>query len=822
MGMANARPGKWATRTDRIARLAATGLAMLLCAALPTGHALASCKTPLPDPGLRELDQLAEGDAERAITEARRRLAELPANDWATAAQLQAIVGDAEDTLDNDDDARQAVAAGRQALAALGDDRRMDSVSLRLQIVEADAAHAASELEAALAGLTEAEPRVGSESLGHACLLLVRSRIEGRLGRPETAAVDGIAAYRMATRLHEADAASEAAYQLSVTYRRAGLYDSSLQFADEVVAYTRAHGQLGLLATSLYARGQVLTVLGRYREALTAQADSAALSRRMHNDIGVAFTAQDSCSALIGLGRVNEADRLCGEAEPLFVAGGRRDQIVPVRLNQARIELLRNNPAGALARIDDVLRVGPEHVSRLYLGSLYHERANALERLGRPSEALHDLKEYERREGEQAALQRSLAVAVLQARQAAELSDAQRLDLESQVRAERARAASRATQLRLTLWLATAACGLVVLLGILLWVRARHQRVLRRNAEALEIHSRAIHSVREGVLLVAENDRIEYANPAASAILGIAGDELVGKGLGQVGIDPALFDRKESPQTGGLPSGGVELRWVAPGGRSVLLQLTSSVVPLTGRALRVCVLQDVTDLRRLERALLDGPSIAGVQLGSEVHEGIAQYLAGISMLIQNNIATGDAGHGALLSASHYLRETIVKVRALARGLSPVRVAGGTLAAALRQLASETASAAAGAIEVSCREEAEDVPLSAIESDQLYRIAQEVVARLAYQPGVRQIAIYLRVDGDVLVLSIDSMGAAAPVTLQPDDERWYQLIAYRLRLLGGTASFATLGADHQRVLVSLPRGQLADAPAGEAVAAPPAV
>ena len=817
--MAHVRPGNPAAGKNRFARLVATGLVALGCAVLSPGLAMASCKTPLPDPALRELDLLAQGDSERAISEARRRLAELPAGDWATAAQLQAIIADAEDTLDNDDEARQAIGAGRLALASLADDRRMDGVALRFQLVEADGAHTSTELETALAGLTEAEPRLSAESLGHACLLLVRSRTEGRLARPDTAAVDGIAAYRMATRLHEADAAAEAAYQLSVTYRRAGLYDSSLQFADEVVAYTRSRGQLGLLATSLYARGQVLTTQGRYREALTAQADSAALSRRMHNDIGVAFTALDSCSALVGLGRVKEAEKACGEAEPLFVSGGRRDQLVPIRLDQARLELLRDNPAGALAKIDEVLRVGPEHVSRLYLGSLYHERANALERLGRPTEALHDLKEYDRREGEQAALQRSLAVAVLQARQAAELSDAQRQDLESQVRAERARAASRATQLRLTLSLAMAACGLVVLLGILLWVRARHQRVLRRNAEALEIHSRAIHSVREGVLLVDENDRIEYANPAASAIFGIAGEDLVGKGLGQVGIDPALFDRQEPDQTGGLPSGGIELRWVAPGGRSLLLQLTSSVVPLRGRTLRVCVLQDVTDLRRLERALLDGPSIAGVRLGSEVHEGIAQDLAGISMLIQQNMSADDACHGALLAASNYLRETIVKVRALARGLSPVPVAGGTLAAALRQLAAETAAAAAGEVEVSCRLEAADVPLSAIESDQLYRIAQEVVARLAYLPGVRQIAIYLRVDGDVLILSIDSMGAVAPVAVQPDDERWYQLIAYRLRLLGGTASFATLGADHQRVLVSLPRGQLADLAAEPAMASP---
>jgi PAS domain S-box-containing protein len=804
MGMTDGRSGTAARRAGRTARLVATVLATCGCAVLPVWRADASCKTPLPDPSLRALDILAEGDSELAVKEARQRLAELPPSDWAGVAQVQAIIADAGDTLDDDDVALEAVAAGRAALASLADGSgRMDGVALRLQLVEADTAHGTTELEASLAALTEAESRVASSSLGHACLLLVRGRVEGRLGRPDTAARDGIASYRMAKRLNEPDAAAEAAYQLSVTYRRAGIYDSSLQFADEVVEYTRSRGQLGLLATALFARGQVLTAVGRYQEALTALADSAALSRRMHNDIGVAFTELDSCTALVGLGRVAEADRVCREAEPRFIAGHRSDQVVPIRLNQARIELLRNNPAAALARIDDVLRVGPEHVSRLYIGSLYRERANALERLGRPTEALHDLREYDRREGEQAALQKTLAVAVLQARQAAEQSDAQRLELESQIRAERARTASRATQLRLTLWLAVAASGLVVLLGFLLWLRARHQRVLRRNAEALEIHSRAIHSVREGVLLVTEDDRIEYANPAAAAILGITGEDLVGKALGQVGIDPALFASDPPVQGGGLPSGGVELRRVAPDGRSLVLQLTTSVVPLIGRKLRVCVFQDVTDLRRLERALLDGQSIAGVRLGSEVHEGIAQDLAGISMLLQTNSSGRDADSGAMLAAAGLLRETIAKLRALARGLSPVPVAGGTLAAALRQLAAET-EAAAG-IEVACRGDATDVPLSPIESDQLYRIAQEVVARLAHQPGLRRIAIDLRIDGEVVALSIDSVGAAVPLAFQPDDDRLHQLIAYRLRLLGGTASFAAIGPDHQRVMVSLPRG-----------------
>lgn len=237
MGFTDGRPG---TSARCSARLIGIVLASFGCIVFPSWRAEASCKAPLPDPSLHALDLLAEGDSEAAVKEARQSLAELPAGDWATAAQLQAIIADASDTLDDDVEALDAVAAGRAALASLGDTGgRMDSVALRLQLVEADTAHGSAELEAALAALTEAEPKVAVESVGHACLLLVRGRVEGGLGRPDTAASDGIASYRMARRLNEPDASAEAAYQLSVTYRRAGIYDSSLELADEVVGYTR-------------------------------------------------------------------------------------------------------------------------------------------------------------------------------------------------------------------------------------------------------------------------------------------------------------------------------------------------------------------------------------------------------------------------------------------------------------------------------------------------------------------------------------------------------------------------------------------------------
>jgi len=158
-------------------------------------------------------------------------------------------------------------------------------------------------------------------------------------------------------------------------------------------------------------------------------------------------------------------------------------------------------------------------------------------------------------------------------------------------------------------------------------------------------------------------------------------------------------------------------------------------------------------------------------------------------------------------------------RALARGLSPVQVAGGSLSLALSRLAAEVS--AGGSIDVVCRSELADLHLGALLSDHPYRIAQECLRICANQPDCRKIAIELRLTHEALVLR--SVGDREALTQRrAEDERGWGTIAYLARVFGGTARVEGLAVGGTRCIVSIPLETLAaglDAPAPALVLSP---
>lgn len=205
-------------RTAVLPGFALLGLCLLAAAAEP---APASCKTPLPDARLRALDDSAYVDPVRAV------------------------------------------AAGRRSLAALASKSATQGLGLRLALVEADTSQNAAELAAAVRSLDAWEARLTPRSLGHACLLPVRSRVQGRLVHQDIAARDGMEAYRLATELQAPDARTEATCQLAVTYERAAMYDDGLRMIAQVIDTTRARSQRGPLANALFVKAQNLHEMAR-------------------------------------------------------------------------------------------------------------------------------------------------------------------------------------------------------------------------------------------------------------------------------------------------------------------------------------------------------------------------------------------------------------------------------------------------------------------------------------------------------------------------------------------------------------------------------
>ena len=101
---------------------------------------------------------------------------------------------------------------------------------------------------------------------------------------------------------------------------------------------------------------------------------------------------------------------------------------------------------------------------------------------------------------------------------------------------------------------------------------------------------------------------------------------------------------------------------------------------------------DITERKRMEKALLEISAREQRQIGQDLHDGLGQHLTGIafmSKVLAQQLAeerAGQAGHAAKIV--RLVNEAIDKTRELARGLVPVFSDAEGLVSALRQWAGE--------------------------------------------------------------------------------------------------------------------------------------
>jgi len=169
-----------------------------------------------------------------------------------------------------------------------------------------------------------------------------------------------------------------------------------------------------------------------------------------------------------------------------------------------------------------------------------------------------------------------------------------------------------------------------------------------------------------------------------------------------------------------------------------------------------CSSRDMTDQRRLERALLEAASNEQHKLGRDVHDGLGQELAGISMLA-TAIATslkkaGRPEAAELDNLAAVARQAVINCRAIAHGLSPVAFADGGLVEILREMVALQRRS----FDVDARcEVIQAAPLrlgpDAVEN--LYRISQEAVANSRRHGRGKSIRVRLNIQPSSVRLEV---------------------------------------------------------------------
>lgn len=196
---------------------------------------------------------------------------------------------------------------------------------------------------------------------------------------------------------------------------------------------------------------------------------------------------------------------------------------------------------------------------------------------------------------------------------------------------------------------------------------------------------------------------------------------------------------------------------------------------------------NVTELRELERQLLEITENEKRRIGQDLHDDLGQQLTGIELMCQvleqKLAAKSHAESRQAAEIARLVRQTISHTRRLSRGLTPVVLESEGLMAALRELAENTQELAG----VNC---AFHCPKPVLIEDNtvathLFRIAQEAVSNAIRHGKAHKLEIGLIRLSNRIQLVIRDHGAGIPERLPKKNGMGLRIMQYRAGMIGGT-------------------------------------
>jgi PAS domain S-box-containing protein len=206
--------------------------------------------------------------------------------------------------------------------------------------------------------------------------------------------------------------------------------------------------------------------------------------------------------------------------------------------------------------------------------------------------------------------------------------------------------------------------------------------------------------------------------------------------------------------------------------------------------------RDTTRQKFLEREILEILDRERERLGSEMHDGVCQSLAGIAALsaaLSKRLAVSSAPKESAAAAeiANLLKHAIAETRDLAHGLGPVDLQETGIAGALENLTRDVRRL----FQISCTLECDlSFPVLRYETGaHLFRITQEAVRNAITHGQAGEIEISMSVREGQGVLTVQDNGCGLPeVTTNRGGIGMYTM-DYRARLIGGSLDIVSPGA-----------------------------
>ena len=208
-----------------------------------------------------------------------------------------------------------------------------------------------------------------------------------------------------------------------------------------------------------------------------------------------------------------------------------------------------------------------------------------------------------------------------------------------------------------------------------------------------------------------------------------------------------------------------EERWIRVLGQSVRV---GHARPNSARALGI--IEDITESKRLERALSDAHHQEQQRLSNELHDGLGQDLTGLaylaSGLAKEATRTGSQLAEKIAALSELAHHAVETCGNIARGISPLTESRGSLVEALRRTVDRANAGGSARVEFRVKDDA-PLTLSQEALNQLYRIGQEALNNALKHSKAEHIVLTLEIDPSSIRIEVADDGSGLPQSgLQP--------------------------------------------------------
>src|ERR1700685_2032375 len=319
---------------------------------------------------------------------------------------------------------------------------------------------------------------------------------------------------------------------------------------------------------------------------------------------------------------------------------------------------------------------------------------------------------------------------------------------------------------------------------------------LKRTEEALQeernVVSAILHTVGALVVVLDPQGRIVRFNRACEQVSGYSFAEIKEKYFWDLCLVPEEAERfKIMVEQLRVENSArdYETSWVARDGSQRLIAWSSTILPGEDGtpAYIIATGIDITERKRLEKAILEISAEEQRRIGQDLHDGLGQHLTGIAFM--SKVQEQKLAEKGLAEAAEAARivglvnDAINKTRELAHGLLPVISDSHGLMSALKRWAAEVEDL----FNISCCLRMDEPVLihDANMSTHLYRIAQEAVNNAIKHGQAKNITISLFARNGNGTLKIENDGSRLPESSTDGSGMGMQIMNYRARMIGGS-------------------------------------